>query len=140
MVHDERRPIGFWLRLVDRLIDEAFAETIEEHGVTRRQWQLLSQLGADPVPLEDLARRLAPLAADSETTTEDELRELIESDWVRTETTGLVLTDTGTVAFGRLAERVTALRGRAAEGIDAAEYNRVVETLERMARNLGWAD
>lgn len=140
MVHDERRPIGFWLRLVDRLIDEGFAETIEEHGITRRQWQLLSQLGASPIPLDDVARRLEPFLADSETSTEDELRELVESDWVRTETAGLVLTDTGAVAFGRLSERVTELRGRASEGIPVEEYNRAVATLERMARNLGWAD
>ncbi|MCU1534906.1 MAG: transcriptional regulator, partial [Glaciihabitans sp.] len=35
----DQRPIGFWLKLVDRMIDEQFAATIEEHGVTRRQWQ-----------------------------------------------------------------------------------------------------
>jgi len=32
----DQRPIGFWLKLVDRLIDERFALTLEEHGVTRR--------------------------------------------------------------------------------------------------------
>ena len=30
------RPLGFWLKLVDSLIDEQFAATLEEHGVTRR--------------------------------------------------------------------------------------------------------
>ena len=28
------RPIGFWLRLVDNLINEQFASTLDEHGVT----------------------------------------------------------------------------------------------------------
>ena len=37
---ENQRPIGFWLKLVDSLIDEQFASTLEEHGVTRRQWQL----------------------------------------------------------------------------------------------------
>ena len=138
MATDDRRPIGFWLKLVDRLIDEEFAATIEEHGVTRRQWQLLSLLGDSPTPPEELDKRLSPFLEDSETTTEDELRELIESDWVRAQPSGFVLTETGTVAFGRLGERVAELRARAADGIDPAEYNRVVATLERMARNLGW--
>ncbi len=54
------RPIGFWLKLVDRLIDEQFAATLEEHGVTRRQWQLLNVLSREPATVEQLDAAVAP--------------------------------------------------------------------------------
>ena len=53
------RPIGFWLRLVDGLINEQFDATVEEHGVTRRQWQIMNVLAEAPAT----ARRLADLGA-----------------------------------------------------------------------------
>jgi hypothetical protein len=54
------RPIGFWLKLVDRLIDESFDSLLEEHGVTRRQWQLLNVLQRGPATLEQLDSAVAP--------------------------------------------------------------------------------
>ena len=40
------RPLGFWLKLLDQLIDRRFEETLGEQGVSRRQWQLLTVLGS----------------------------------------------------------------------------------------------
>ena len=54
------RPIGFWLKLVDRLIDDGFARTLEEHGVTRRQWQLLTILDANAASGEQLSAAILP--------------------------------------------------------------------------------
>jgi hypothetical protein len=34
-----QRPSGFWLKLVDSLITEQFAASLEAHGVTRLQWR-----------------------------------------------------------------------------------------------------
>ena len=47
MATDER-PIGFWLNLVDQLVDDQFGASFEEHGVTRRQWQMMNQLTDGP--------------------------------------------------------------------------------------------
>ncbi len=54
--------------------------------------------------------------------------------------TGFQITDRGLTAYTRLAEVVEANREIATEGINTEEYNTMVATLERVARNLGWSD
>ena len=135
------RPIGFWLKLVDRLIDEQFASTLEEHGVTRRQWQLLNVLAKEPATVEQLDAAVAPFlsAGDSESSAEH-LSELIDSAWVDATPTGYELTERGRVALDKLAEVVAAQRTLATEGVTPEEYEQTVSVLERVARNLGWND
>jgi len=115
---DTPRPIGFWLKLVDRLIDEQFASTLEEHGVTRRQWQLLNVLTQGPATVEQLDAAVAPFLSGAQ---------------------GYALTDRGRGAFERLELVVAAQRTQVAEGITADQYGQAVAVLERMARNLGYA-
>ena len=108
---DAPRPIGFWLKLVDRLIDEQFASTLEEHGVTRRQWQLLNVLSQGDATVEQLDAAVAPflsagVGADGEPgepeTSAEHLSELIESAWVDATATGYELTERGRTAFDKL--------------------------------------
>ncbi len=131
------RPIGFWLKLVDRLIDEQFAATLEEHGVTRRQWQLLNVLHAQTATIEQLDAAVAPFLGADETSAEN-LTELVESAWVESTPTGYALTERGRAALDRLSEVVATQRTAIAEGISADEYQRTVSVLERMAANLGF--
>lgn len=140
----DSRPIGFWLKLVDRLIDEQFAATLEEHGVTRRQWQLLNVLSREPATVEQLDAAVAPFLSAGEGDGEGEssaehLSELIESAWVDATPSGYELTERGRAAFDRLAEVVDDLRNRMSEGLTREQYDETVVSLERMARNLGWA-
>ena len=137
----DQRPIGYWLKLVDRMIDERFASTLEEHGVTRRQWQLLTVLSRGGATVDQLDTAVAPFlsSADNESSTEH-LGELIESGWVSSTETGFQITDRGLTAYTRLAEVVEANREIATEGINTEDYNTMVATLERVARNLGWSD
>lgn len=142
----DQRPIGFWLKLVDRMIDERFASTLEEHGVTRRQWQLLTVLSRGAASVDQLDAAVAPfLSADGETSAEH-LGELIESGWVAVAapTSGSAatyeITERGQTAYTRLAEVVDANRELATEGVSAAEYDSLVASLRRIAGNLGWTD
>ena len=57
------RPIGFWLKLVDRLIDEQFDRTLGAHDVSRRQWQLLNILAARPAAPAELDAAIQPSRA-----------------------------------------------------------------------------
>ena len=137
----DQRPIGFWLKLVDRMIDERFASTLEEHGVTRRQWQLLGVLSRGDATVPELTASVAPFLAPEEgETVVDHLSELVESGWVTASPAGYSITERGSTAFTRLAEVVTANREIATEGVTEDEYNGVLATLERVARNLGWND
>lgn len=136
---DTPRPIGYWLKLVDRLIDEQFASTLEEHGVTRRQWQLLNVLSRESATVEQLDAAVAPfLSSDDGESSAEHLTELIESAWVDATPTGYELTDRGRTAFERLAEVVATQRTIVADGVTAEQYEQTVAVLERMARNLGW--
>jgi hypothetical protein len=138
---EQPRPIGYWLRLVDRLLDERFAEVLEEHGVTRRQWQLLNVLSGGEATVEQLDAAVAPFRAEGEQDSSVEhLTELIESGWVAATTAGYELTPRGLLAFEKLSEVVSELRGSAGAGISGDEYSQTLEILERMARNLGWQD
>ncbi|PRY68050.1 hypothetical protein B0I08_105215 [Glaciihabitans tibetensis] len=142
----DQRPIGFWLKLVDRMIDERFASTLEEHGVTRRQWQLLTVLSRGSATVDELDAAVAPFLStvEGESSTEH-LGELIESGWV-TAADGpsaegrYEITERGSTAYTRLAEVVAANREIATEGVSDAEYATTITTLEQVARNLGWND
>src|SRR6195952_828591 len=92
----DQRPIGYWLRLVDGLIDDQFAATLDEHGVTRMQWQLMNVLARGQASVEMLDAAVKPfLSASTGETTLDHLTELIESAWVDATPTGYELTDRG---------------------------------------------
>jgi hypothetical protein len=135
----DQRPIGFWLKLVDGLTDDQFATTLEEHGVTRRQWQLLNVLARGESTVEQLDAAVAPfLAADSEDTSLDHLSELIESSWVDATPSGYELTERGRGALGRLTTVVSDQRTVMTTDLTETDYMTTVATLERMARNLGW--
>ncbi|MGV8882584.1 MAG: MarR family winged helix-turn-helix transcriptional regulator [Rhodoglobus sp.] len=141
---DTPRPIGFWLKLVDRLIDEQFASTLEEHGVTRRQWQLLNVLSRESSTAAQLDAAVAPFLnltppepGEPEASVEH-LTELIDSGWVDATPSGYELTERGRNAFDRLADVVAVSRARMTEGLTAEQYDETLAVLERMARNLGF--
>ena len=139
---DTPRPIGFWLKLVDRLIDEQFASTLEEHGVTRRQWQLLNVLARENATVEQLDAAVAPFLSmfpeDGAESSAEHLTELIDSAWVDATPTGYELTERGRGAFERLSLVVSANRDAATDGLTQEEYEQTLASLERIARNLGW--
>lgn len=138
---EQPRPIGFWLRLVDRLLDERFAEVLEEHGVTRRQWQLLNVLSGGESTVEQLDAAVGPFLAEGEgESSVEHLTELIESGWVAATPAGYELTPRGQLAFEKLSEVVGELRGSAGADVSEEEYAQTLDVLERMARNLGWQE
>ena len=135
------RPIGFWLKLVDRLIDEQFASTLEEHGVTRRQWQLLNVLAQEPATAERLDAAVAPfLSSDEGETSAEHLAELVDSGWVALASASYELTERGRAALDRLSAVVAAQRTLVTEGLTQQQYDETLAVLEKMARNLGWSD
>jgi len=136
----DQRPIGYWLRLVDGLIDEQFARTLDEHGVTRMQWQLLNVLARGQASVEMLDAAVAPFLAAGGETTIDHLTELIESAWVDATPTGYELTERGHGALDRLTNVVAEQRIVMSAGVTETDYLTTVSTLERMATNLGSRD
>ncbi len=130
----DRRPIGFWLKLVDRLIDARLEASLGD--LTRRQWQVLNAVQQGPVSQSEIDARVRPFLVGDQTTVR-ETADLRDRGWIAG-TDMLALTDLGTQEFTRLLAVVSADRQRLMDGITGAEYAATVAILEKMARNMGW--
>jgi DNA-binding MarR family transcriptional regulator len=143
------RPVGWWLTRVERLLDQRFAEALDEHGVTRRQWQVLEALerGVEPGAEESSAAASGSTAssdgpADDDQSRVDDLGELVESGWVAVETDGLgasrhSLTERGAVAHAKLRDVVLGIGADAFAGVSPDERETALRVLRRAVGNLG---
>lgn len=124
------RPIGYWLRALDRLISREFAEAFAGEGVDRRDWMLLGVLSGH-VELPPFAERF--------TRRGKRLRRLAERGWVQEQGDGTwALTDEGRAARERLSATVDGIRARVADSVSPEDYATTIASLEAMARGLGW--
>lgn len=134
----DERPVGFWLKLVDRLIDERLDATLAQDGLTRRGWQVLNLVRRDATTLAAIDDRLRPFLGRDEPTAAPVVDELRIHGWLERRDGRLAMTADGAARFADLHARVSADRRALAADIDAAEYQRAIAVLEKMARNLGW--
>lgn len=131
------KPIGYWLKEVDRLIELDFRRVLATERLTRRHWQVLNVISIGRRSLAEVDEVLAPFLGAEQPTAAPVVDDLIARGWVsRSDSGPLSLTAAGTSAHAELTERVEANRMRLTEGITAEEYRAVVATLERMATNL----
>ena len=131
------RPIGYWLKHVDRLIEDTFSRTLAEHGLTRRHWQVLNTLAGDPASPAELAKALDPFLRDDQAGQTTAVAGLIHRGWAGHDCDGrLALTRDGRAAHQRAQEQVQQTRGLMLRGISAGEYTAAVDILTRMAANL----
>jgi DNA-binding MarR family transcriptional regulator len=133
----ERKPIGFWLKELDRLIEATLDRALADEGVTRRDWQLLNALEPAPTPREQVIDALRPFWGVEAEEPDAVLAGLITRGWaLRDPADRFSLSPEGDAARAALLERVTALRAAIADGITPEQYTTTVETLGRMAENL----
>ena len=121
------RPLGFWLKLVDRRLSEEMETLFAADGITRRDWRILNLLAGE-VRDERLAERLRakPHA----------LHRLVERGWI--DGVPPEVTPAGREARDRLEEHVRTLRERVAGAVPADDFATTLRTLEAVARELGW--
>lgn len=134
---ERRRPIGFWLKLLDGLIDQRLDATLSRWSLDRRQWQVINLLNDSPGSKEEAMAALEPFGRQ---TVEVALADLTASGLVAATDGRLRLTTTGENVLGEAHAGVNEDRQRIADGIEADDYLRTIETLRRMAMNLGWRD
>jgi hypothetical protein len=123
------RPLGYWLRVIDRRLDDSMRELFAADGVTRRDWRRLNLLAgavSDPRMSEKLAAR------------PERVRPLIDRGWVSGEPGAWRLTEAGEAARASLHERVTSLRARVTGAVSPEDFATTVASLEAIARELGW--
>jgi DNA-binding MarR family transcriptional regulator len=131
------RPIGYWLKHLDRLIEDTFSRTLSEQRLTRRHWQVLNTLARDPASPAELTKALDPFLRDDQTGPAAVVADLIHRDWVGHDHDGrLRLTRHGRTAHQTTQEQVQQTRGLMLHGIGAGEYTAAIDILSRMAANL----
>jgi hypothetical protein len=125
---DDNKPIGWWLKEVDRLLEESFEQVLAADGLTRRQWQALNA-AAGP---ESIAAVLTPFLTGDPAELAAVTDPLVERGWL----SGAHLTPAGEAALEALTTKVQAQRRRVTAGLSDQEYVATVGVLRRMAENL----
>ena len=133
------RPLGYWIKEIDRRIEADFGRLLEDEDLTRRHWQVLTTLAErEAGTLAELDRALAPFTP----TVRPQHDDLIHRGWA-TEAAGpgpgaaaVALTAAGRAAHDRVSERVRAFRAQVTEGLSEDDYATLITLLERVAGNL----
>jgi hypothetical protein len=129
------RPIGYWLKKLDGLIDAEFERQLGEASLSRRQWQVLNLIEDGPRSVPELESELKPFLREV-LDFGDALSGLVTRGWVDSTDNIMGLTETGRAQFGLLKARVAELRQALTAGISAEEYQATIDVLARMAVNL----
>lgn len=131
------RPIGFWLKHLDNLIEQSFGRCLAEDGLSRRHWQTMNVLKQGAVADQDLTEAMRPFLREGAVLLGEVTEELVRRGWISRDTAGrFVFTAEGEAAYSAVAKRVHASRLRTMDGLTQAEYQETVRVLQRMADNL----
>jgi DNA-binding MarR family transcriptional regulator len=130
---DRKRPIGWWVKHLDSLLEQAVDSAVAGEGVTRRHWQVLHSLSTGAVPESELRSALADFPGDVGAV----VAELVECGWAeRGADERISLTAEGRSGHDRIAVAVGAVRRHLADGLSAQEYERTILVLSRMVENV----
>ena len=129
----EEQPIGWWVRRLDALLEEAVDAVVTGEGLTRRHWQVLHSMATGTEREADVATALADFPGDVDTVVSD----LVGRGWVVRMGTGRVgLTPEGAAAHDRVHRAVGRVRRHVADGLSRSEYERTILVLRRMVDNI----
>jgi DNA-binding MarR family transcriptional regulator len=130
------RPIGYWLKKLDRLIDGQFERQLGDARLSRRQWQLLNLLVDGPRSVPELQAELEPFLQDAPDDLNDALSGLVNRGWADSQDNIVTLTETGQTQFSLVKAKVAEVRQALMVGISPQEYQATIDVLSRMAANL----
>ena len=133
---ESERPIGYWLKKLDRLIDQQFEVQLSTARLSRRQWQLLNLLDNNPRSVPELQTELEPFIRGNAEDLSDPLAGLVTRGWAASKDNIVNLTETGQAQFEIVKATVAGLRQALMTGISAEEYRATIDVLARMAANL----
>jgi DNA-binding MarR family transcriptional regulator len=131
-----QRPIGYWLKELDRLIDMHFELQLGNASLSRRQWQLLNLLEDHPRSVPELQAELEPFLQEAADDLSDPLSGLVTRGWAESTDNIVNLTETGQAHFVIVKAKVADLRQALMNGISPEEYQATIDVLSRMVANL----
>ncbi|HEY2203210.1 MAG TPA: hypothetical protein VGH99_01850 [Pseudonocardia sp.] len=142
------RPIAWWLRHVEGLLEVSFERALEREGIARPHWQVLNVVAGGAGSVSSVLAAIArhdgggnvggPSGAPARggADTRAAVDQLVATGWLHARGEQLALTPGGETARERLSTAVRANQERSTSGVDAERYRVTVETLRIMARNL----
>jgi hypothetical protein len=133
----EDQPIGYWLRRLDRLIEDTFEAVMRDEGLSRRHWQLMNLLRAHPADIAEITESMPPFWTEWEISPDEVVGGLTRRGWAQCGHDGrFQLTWPGETARDDLSARVQMVCRALTDGITPEEYTAAIGTLRRMAENL----
>ncbi|MFE9331496.1 MarR family transcriptional regulator [Streptomyces sp. NPDC006925] len=137
---DATKPIGYWLKHLDNLLERQFDATLADLGIGRRHWQLLNTLSRGPASREELTHALAPFwqagAAEPAEVLDGPGNSLTARGWATTGGQKIALTAEGRAAHARIADRIAHSRRTVLGELTPEQYTATVRTLSFMAANV----
>jgi DNA-binding MarR family transcriptional regulator len=131
------RPIGYWLKHLDRLIEDTFDRTLADDNLSRRHWQTLNALASGPATSAELNAALEPFTGNDPRALAPVIDALTRRGWVRAEAEGRqALTVDGAAAHQRIRKDVDQARRLILRHVTTEEYAQVIDILQRMAAGL----
>jgi hypothetical protein len=129
-----QKPIGYWLKTLDRLIDENFDRALAAEGVQRRHWQILNIVKTSPATNATIAAALDPFWTEGAITLDEVLADMTRRGWITGHEPRQV-TAGGEAALDAIRQGAN-LREKIMAGLTAEQYTQTVAVLEQMAANL----
>jgi hypothetical protein len=136
MENDMERPIGYWLKHLDRLLEDEMVRTLAEDRLTRRHWQTLNLLRRGPRDAAGLTEGLRPFWGAGAITPDEVTGELADRGWLSVDGGRYALTPAGEAAHTAVEAKVFGIRDMTLSGLSEDDYHHTVRVLQRMADNL----
>ncbi|SDB80014.1 DNA-binding transcriptional regulator, MarR family [Raineyella antarctica] len=136
MIEQQSRPIGYWAKHLDTLINRAFEQALQDDDVTRRQWQVLSTLSWGGRSAESLHETLDAFRCDEGDSLDAAIKALEQRGWLVARDGILALTTAGETACEDLRQDVDKVRADMSRGISPEDFRIAVDTLQAMCDNL----
>jgi hypothetical protein len=131
------RPIGYWLKHLDRLIEAAAQRAFAEQKLTRRHWQIMNILRQSPQDPAGLTRAIRPFWGPGTITLDEVTGELTRRGWLTQDDAGrYTLTPAGQAGHASVETKVHGIRSTFRTGLTDQDYHATVRVLQRMAENM----
>lgn len=133
------KPIGYWLKHLDNLMERQFQAALEDFELDRRHWQVLNVLYGGARPFEELQEALAPFWDDEGPGLEAVLHGeggLSPRGWIRRSDLLVGLSYDGYDAYQKVASRVEETRDTILTGLSAEQYAETLRVLSVMSANI----
>ncbi|WP_067715758.1 MarR family winged helix-turn-helix transcriptional regulator [Nocardia yamanashiensis] len=133
----EQRPLVYWLKQIDRSIQEALARHLAAEDLDARTWQVFNTISYGAITLGELDYTMSAFRSDFEPTMRPFVDRLIDRGWVDLTSVEVVtLTPAGRRAHERVSAVAGELRARMLDCVSPAEQAVLMELLQRIASHV----